>query len=531
LDPTGQRHFLVTNRAARLAIVVCAAVAVRAAMAQQPPPRGPLGDPYAPQPQAQAPAGYSPNPPPTVAQRYPLPQTSATYGPQAPPVFQFSQPGVNPPPLPPVNQSLRYPLPAMGGISAPSAPAAQPSPTGPAPSGPAAPPTAQPGDAPRLDYSPPQSQAVLFQPGQIVARVDDKTVLYCDVLPTVNLIMEPLLAKAKSAAERDSLEAQREALTRNVIQQVVQNKMLLLEFERGMPGELRADSKKRAESEGKMRKEIRKQFDLSLTSGRERVANASQDDIDKLMRQDPTIVRLALLMKERHLESPGELDAALRQFGTSLDQQVKDYGEYMMGMEAARTKIGLGSKAKKPEVTHQEMLDYYQAHAADYYIPAKAKFEILSVRFANFGGNRQAAERAIVEMGNAVYFGAPLAAIARKHSQEPRAQDGGAYEWVTPGSLASKPVDRAVFTLEVGKLSQVIEDEIGLHIVRVTERQEAGQVSFIEAQPEIKLAIEGQRRVAEQQKYLTNLRTRTKLWTIFDPPAEVASQPTGTTSR
>ena len=40
------------------------------------------------------------------------------------------------------------------------------------------------------------------------------------------------------------------------------------------------------------------------------------------MQQDPTVMRLALLMKERRLESPGELDIALRQFGTALDQQV-----------------------------------------------------------------------------------------------------------------------------------------------------------------------------------------------------------------
>ena len=105
-----------------------------------------------------------------------------------------------------------------------------------------------------------------------MARVGDKTVLYCDVAPTVNLIMAPVLAKAKSDAERESIETQREALTRNVIQQVVQNKMLLMEFERDMPNELRTDAKKRAEAEGKLKKNIRNYFDSSLASCRERVA-------------------------------------------------------------------------------------------------------------------------------------------------------------------------------------------------------------------------------------------------------------------
>jgi parvulin-like peptidyl-prolyl isomerase len=82
---------------------------------------------------------------------------------------------------------------------------------------------------------------------------------------------------------------------------------------------------------------------------------------------------------------------------------------------------------------------------------------------------------------------------------------------------------RAVFTLEVDKLSQIIEDDAGFHIIRVIERKEAGQVSFLEAQPEIREAIESQRRAAEQQKYLTELRARTQVWTIYDPPDEVAS--------
>jgi hypothetical protein len=370
-------------------------------------------------------------------------------------------------------------------------------------------------------------QAVLFAPGQIVARVGDKTILYCDVAPTVDLILAPIFAKAKNQAEIDAIDKQlREALTRHEVQKAVQNKMLLMEFERGMPNELRNDAKKRAESEAKLRKQVNKAFENSLTNVREKVAAASQDDIEKMMRSDPTIVRLALLMKDRKLESMGELDAALRVFGTTLDQQVKDFGEYMMGIEAARSKISgkdkTGGKAK--EITHQEMLDYYQEHASDFQVSAKARFEILSARFLRNHGDRQATHDLVAKMGNEVLFGGtPFPAVARKYSQEPNASEGGYYDWVTPGSLASKPIDRAVFTLEVDKLSQIIEDDAGFHIIRVIERKEAGQVSFLEAQPEIREAIESQRRAAEQQKYLTELRARTQVWTIYDPPDEVAS--------
>jgi parvulin-like peptidyl-prolyl isomerase len=446
------------------------------------------------------------------------------FAPTGPPRRDPYVPQVQPPPAVP-NQSLRYPLPTVG-----PAPNSQPqSPT--AINGPPviAPATSM---AP-ITTAPPLQQAVLFAPGQIVARVGDKTILYADVAPIVAMRLEPFLAKARNPAERQAMEAAyRDPLMKNVIDQLAFNKMLLMEFERSMPPEMRTDAKKRAEAEGKLKKQIQRAFDEQLSSTRERLANASQEEIESAMRQDSTIVRLALLMKQKHLESPGELDVALRQYGTSLAQQVKEYGDYMMGMEAAQAALnmkgdkgGKGSKAKK-EITHQEMLDYFQAHINDYYIPAKSRFEILTAKFSKFAGDRKATYDAIARMGNEVFLGGiPFPAVARKCSQEPHASEGGYYDWVTPGSLASKPIDQALFSLEVDKLSQIIEDEQGFHIVHVLERKPAGQVSFQEAQPGIRDAIKEQRSTAERQKYLADVRNRNKVWTIFDPPTDGGPQP------
>ncbi len=349
-----------------------------------------------------------------------------------------------------------------------------------------------------------------------MARVGDKTILYGDVAPTLNLI----LALTKNDSERRALEAQHELVVRSLVMQAVQNKMLLIEFERGMPSELRSDVKKRAEAEGKLRKSVRNAFDRSLNAAREKVEHASEDDVEKLMQQDPSIMRLAILMKQRGLVSQGELDAALRELGTTLAQQAKDYGEHMMGMEAVQSKIGAkGPKAKHQEVTHEEMLDYYLAHQADFQVPAKVSFEILTARFARFEGDRPATHAHAAMMGNEVFLGGvPFAAVAKRHSQEPLAETGGQYESITPGSLASKTIDQAVFNLEIGKLSQIIEDDQGYHIIRVKQRTPAGVVSFEEAQPDIRKKIEAQKRLADQQKYLSELKLRTKIWTIYDPP-------------
>jgi hypothetical protein len=262
-----------------------------------------------------------------------------------------------------------------------------------------------------------------------------------------------------------------------------------------------------------MDRQIRQAFDAALESAREKVATLPPEEVEKSLRQD-VVLRLAWLMHVQRLESLRDLDAALRQLGSSLDQQVREFGEMQLGLEAARRHF-----KKQYEVTHQEMLDYYREHAADFYVPAKARFEILTVKFANFGGDRAAAWDYLARMGNEVLLGGtPFAAVARKYSQEPHAQEGGYYDWVTAGSLASKPLDQAIFSLELNKLSPIIEDQVGLHIVRVLERRDAGYISFQEAQSEIRRRIESQKRALDQQKYLEELRARTYVWTIYDTP-------------
>ena len=136
-------------------------------------------------------------------------------------------------------------------------------------------------------------------------------------------------------------------------------------------------------------------------------------------------------------------------------------------------------------------------------------------------------------MGNDVLEGKPFADIARTRSEGPTASFGGAYDWTTKGSLASKVVDEAVFTLPVGQLSTILDDGAALHIVRVTERTEAGRTPFIEAQVGIRETLYDERRKREMDDYLAKLKERTPVWTVFDdqPAAATIGASRGTVSR
>ncbi|MEX2174535.1 MAG: peptidylprolyl isomerase [Pirellulaceae bacterium] len=458
----------------RLVVLAFVAIGVRAAVGQQATPSpGQRGDPYSPL-----------GPAPQVQTRYPLPPPQPGARPAGP---------VTEPAGPPAG---RYPLPQPGAASQPQPQQASFAPPG---------------------TSPAPASGELFQPGQIVAEVGDQYILYGDVAPTVDQILTPVMSRVSSESERQELEQVRDNLTRQIVRQIVDSKLMYLEFLRQI--EENAGRDKMPEIQKNIQRRMREDFEQELAAMRTQVAAANKEQLQKLMQRDPVLPRLSVLMKENGCETSNELDLVLRRFGSSLDKQLRFYSENKLGRSTVGKHVDFN-----PEITHQAMLDYYREHAAEFAIPAKARFEILSVKFASCSTKDQAWNK-LAQMGNEVYFGAPLATIARKHSEEPNAQKGGYYDWITQGSLASKPVDQAVFTLEVNKLSQPIEDERGYHIVRVLERQEAGQVSFLEAQPGIKDAIKAHKREGEYKQYVETLRTSVKVWTIFDEQPQLARQP------
>jgi len=67
--------------------------------------------------------------------------------------------------------------------------------------------------------------------------------------------------------------------------------------------------------------------------------------------------------------------------------------------------------------------------------------------------------------------GADFASLARRHSQDPgSAQQGGELGLVRRGQFV-KEFEIAVFSLSDGQLSEIVETEIGLHIIQLLERR------------------------------------------------------------
>ncbi|RLS30578.1 MAG: peptidyl-prolyl cis-trans isomerase [Planctomycetota bacterium] len=245
-------------------------------------------------------------------------------------------------------------------------------------------------------------------------------------------------------------------------------------------------------------------------------------EIEKKVGEAFDAQQLPQMVKQSGLGSLAEYEQQLRSRGQSLDRLRKMFFERALAQQWVQQKV-----TTETEIPHADMIAWYQNHLAEYEYPAKARFEQFTIRLAPRQPRQEAWNR-LAAMGNDVLEGQSFIEVARERSESPAAPNGGQFDWTTKGSLVSKVVDEAIFTLPVGQLSAILEDSGGLHIVRVIERIDAGRTPFIEAQVGIRESLTQERRKKGMDDYLKKLRERTPVWTIFDDAEGTVSQASAT---
>ncbi|NDC63553.1 MAG: hypothetical protein EBZ59_06095 [Planctomycetia bacterium] len=337
------------------------------------------------------------------------------------------------------------------------------------------------GPSPRPPSAATPEGARSLEAAMVVARVGPEVVLEGDLLSPTALAW---LAKVSPGLKPEQVRELRMQICRQVIDQHVESMIVFVDACRTIPEDRLPE----------IEKKVNEAFDQQ---------------------------QLPRLVKDAGVANAAEYDQLLRSRGQSLDRIRKTFFERALAQQWIQQKV-----TTDKEIPHADMIAWYENHLEDYDYPARARFEQLSVR-VTAQRPREEAWNLLAAMGNDVLEGKPFADIARSRSEGLTASKGGQYDWTTKGSLASRVLDEAVFTLPVGQLSAILDDGGTLHIVRVIERVEAGRTPFLEAQVGIRDTLQQERRKKEMDDYLAKLKERTPVWTIFDDQRNGPAQTAG----
>jgi peptidyl-prolyl cis-trans isomerase C len=176
-----------------------------------------------------------------------------------------------------------------------------------------------------------------------------------------------------------------------------------------------------------------------------------------------------------------------------------------LAFDAVLQKVG----ARHAAVNDIDIGLFYELHSERFQAPEKrvARHILITVN-DDFFENRRDVARARAERIAEQLRGKSgrFAGLARQYSECPTALDGGKLGAVVRGQLYPE-LDRALFTLAVDQVSDVVETDLGFHLVRCERIEHGKKVPLRQAKPKIRQILEERKRRNCQKAWLAALNS------------------------
>jgi len=158
-------------------------------------------------------------------------------------------------------------------------------------------------------------------------------------------------------------------------------------------------------------------------------------------------------------------------------------------------------------VTEDDIRRYYEEHPEQFHHGPRLKARRIFIAAGRDPKSRQEARERAEALLERIRDGAEFAEVAQEESDGPEAAEGGLMGWVQDDTLVPALRD-ALHALEPGQLSGLIETEFGFHILKLEEKQDAGEVSFEQARTEIEPLVRQEKADERYRRWVDTLRQR-----------------------
>lgn len=184
----------------------------------------------------------------------------------------------------------------------------------------------------------------------------------------------------------------------------------------------------------------------------------------------------------KRFSSKEDFESALSEQGLTLKDLRTRYREHMMIRILIDHKVGSKITVSPPEVS-----DYYNKHSNEYIQPEEIRLRNILIRPKKDLEPAKALERAR-EILRRLKEGGDFAGLAKKYSEGPNAKEGGLMGYVKKEDLLPE-IEAIVFNLKEGELSDIVQTSLGYHIFKVEERRERIARGLSEVRHDVEEAV------------------------------------------
>jgi peptidyl-prolyl cis-trans isomerase SurA len=184
----------------------------------------------------------------------------------------------------------------------------------------------------------------------------------------------------------------------------------------------------------------------------------------------------------RRFPNQQAMEAALTQQGLSLKELRKNYKEQMMVRRLIDGKIGATIS-----ISPVELKEYFEKHSNEFVTPEQVKLLNILVRPKECLPNDKADEL-IRDIQKKLKDGADFGELAKQYSEGPNAAEGGDMGHVKKGDILPD-IEKVIFELKPGEVSDIIKTNMGYHIFKVIERSDRQCRDFSSVRHEIEETI------------------------------------------
>ncbi|MBN1526923.1 MAG: peptidylprolyl isomerase [Candidatus Omnitrophica bacterium] len=194
-----------------------------------------------------------------------------------------------------------------------------------------------------------------------------------------------------------------------------------------------------------------------------------------------------------------QFEKVLAQQGMTMKKLRLRYKEQIMSRKLIDQKVG-----GKIAISPVEVSDYYKAHFNEYIQPEEVRVRNILIR-PRQGMEPEAALILAQDVCERAKKGEDFSELVKRYSEGPHAEDGGDLGYVKRGDLLPE-IEKIVFILPEGQVSEVIQTGLGYHVFKVEAKRERRPRTLSEVRHEVEEAIFRQKVSGKLRGWMESLK-------------------------